>query len=155
MRSTATNSTMEVADMTVTTTVPCEQEFALRTPESHHDEPRVTNKSTYAKKTRKVQVYQPPPLLNTTTVFLWGAIIVFVGNLSTPLALALVWIAAWLQNYIFRINDEPCARRMLLKEFQRHDTLTAPFRYVPPGVKIEETYWVNRRCVCVTCASLL
>jgi len=98
-------------------------------------------------KSRKVQVYQPPPLFNTTTVFLWGSLIVWVGSLWTPLGLALVWVAAWLQNYIFRINDEPCARRMLLKEFQRHDMLTAPFRYVPPGVKIEETYWVNRRCV--------
>ena len=137
MRS-ATNS-IEVADLTVNN-----QEFALPTQESNIGERAV--KSRYAKP-RKVQVYQPPPLFNTTTVFLWGSVIVLVGSLWTPLGLALVWVAAWLQNYIFRINDEPCARRMLLKEFQRHDTLTAPFRYVPPGVKIEETYWVNRRCV--------
>ncbi len=98
-------------------------------------------------KVRKVQVYQPPPLLHTTTVFAFGSMIVLLTSVWMPLGLILVWVVARLQNYIFRVNDDPSARRVLLKEFQRHDTLTAPFRHIPRGMTVEETYWVNRRYV--------
>jgi hypothetical protein len=98
-------------------------------------------------KGRQVQTYEPPPLFHTTTVFAFGAVIVVLANIWTPLALLFVWCAARLQRYFFRINDEPSSRRRLLKEFQRKDQLTAPLRQIPDGVKVEESYWVNRRYV--------
>lgn len=94
---------------------------------------------------RKVQVYEPPPLFHTTTIFAFGCVIAFLAVFWMPLALVFVWSVARLQNYVFRINDESSTRRVLLKEFQRHDTLTAPFRHIPRGAKVEEAYWVNRR----------
>lgn len=96
-------------------------------------------------KRRQVQTYEPPPLFHTTTVFAFGAVIVVLANIWTPLALLFVWCAARLQRYFFRVNDEPSSRRRLLKEFQRKDQLTAPLRQIPRGVKVEESYWVNRR----------
>lgn len=98
-------------------------------------------------KRRQVQTYEPPPLFHTTTVFAFGAVIVVLANIWTPLALLFVWCAARLQRYFFRVNDEPSSRRRLLKEFQRKDQLTAPLRQIPRGVKVEESYWVNRRYV--------
>mmetsp|Transcript_11966 Transcript_11966/g.34460 ORF Transcript_11966/g.34460 Transcript_11966/m.34460 type:complete len:432 (+) Transcript_11966:127-1422(+) len=94
---------------------------------------------------RQVQTYEPPPLFHTTTVFAFGALIIVLANIWTPLALLVVWTAARLQRYFFRINDEPSSRRRLLKDFQRKDQLTAPLRQVPNGIKVEESYWVNRR----------
>ncbi len=98
-------------------------------------------------KRRQVQTYEPPPLFSTTLVFVFGAVIVLLANIWTPLALLFVWCAARLQRYFFRVNDDPTARRRLLKEFQRKDQLTAPLRHIPNEVKVEEAYWVNRRWV--------
>lgn len=101
--------------------------------------------STTTKRRQQVQTFEPPPLFTTTTVFAFGTIIVILANIWTPLALLFVWCAARLQRYFFRINDEPSARRRMLKEFQRKDQLTAPLRQIPSGAKVEESYWVNRR----------
>lgn len=98
-----------------------------------------------SRKRRQVQTYEPPPLCSTTVVFLFGATVVLLSNIWTPLALVFVWCAARLQRYFFRVNDEPTVRRRLLKEFQRKDQLTAPLRQVPIDIKVEEAYWVNRR----------
>ena len=99
------------------------------------------------KRRRVVQTFEPPPIFTTTTVFAFGAFIVILANIWTPLALLFVWCAARLQRYCFRINDEPSARRRMLREFQRKDVLTAPLRQIPCDVKVEESYWVNRRYV--------
>jgi hypothetical protein len=99
------------------------------------------------KRRAQVQTYEPPPIFNTTTIFAFGSVIVLLANIWTPLALLFVWCAARLQRYFFRVNDEPSSRRRLLKEFQRKDQLTAPLRQIPIGVKVEESYWVNRRYV--------
>jgi hypothetical protein len=96
---------------------------------------------------RRSEVHVPLPLCNTTTVFAFGSVIIFLASIWTPLALVVVWISARLQRYWFRVNDEPTARRKLLKEFIKKDQLTAPLRYLPDHVHAEESYWVNRRYV--------
>jgi hypothetical protein len=96
---------------------------------------------------RRAEVHIPPPLFNTTTIFAFGSVIIFLASIWTPLALVVVWISARLQRYWFRVNDEPTARRKLLKEFVKTDQLTAPLRYLPDHVHAEESYWVNRRYV--------
>ena len=116
--------------------------------ENRHKPVKITTinqPSATSRKRRQVQTYEPPPLFSTTVVFVFGATIVLLSNIWTPLALVFVWCAARLQRYLFRINDEPTARRTLLKEFQRKDQLTAPLRQIPNDIKVEEAYWVNRR----------
>lgn len=95
----------------------------------------------------QVQTYEPQPVFTTTSAFVLGAFIILLSSIWTPLAVAFVWIAARFQRYCFRQNDEPSVRRRLLKDFQRTDQLTAPLRQIPVGVKVEESYWVNRRYV--------
>jgi hypothetical protein len=96
---------------------------------------------------RVVDQYEPAPIFTTTCVFVFGSTIILLASIWTPLALLAVWIAARLQRYWFRVNDEPTMRRRLLKDFVRTDQLTAPLRYLPDTVQVEETYWVNRRYV--------
>lgn len=105
----------------------------------------ITQQNVTTIKRRQVQTFEPPPLFTTTTVFSFGVVIVILVNIWTPLALLFVWCVARLQRYFFRINDEPSARRRLLRDFQRKDQLTAPLRKIPDGLKVEESYWVNRR----------
>ena len=108
----------------------------------------VTTPKTSSKRSKaQVQTYEPPPMLTTTSVFVFGSLIIVLASIWTPLAVVFVWIAARFQRYCFRINDEPSNRRRLLKEFQRTNQLTAPLRHVPDGVRVEESYWVNRRYV--------
>lgn len=111
-----------------------------------------TSPAILSSKRCQVQTYEPPPLFSTTVVFVFGAVVVLLANIWTPLALLFVWCMARLQRYFFRVNDDASARRRLLKEFQRKDQLTAPLRQIPKEVKVEESYWVNRRYVsCNTC----
>jgi hypothetical protein len=107
----------------------------------------LTTPKTATRSKPQVQTYEPPPIFTTTTVFVFGGVIIVLASIWTPLALVFVWIAARFQRYCFRINDEPSTRRRLLKDFQRTDLLTAPLRKIPDGVKVEESYWVNRRYV--------
>lgn len=107
----------------------------------------LTAPKTATRSKPQVQTYEPPPIFTTTTVFVFGGVIIVLASIWTPLALVFVWIAARFQRYCFRINDEPSTRRRLLKDFQRTDLLTAPLRKIPDGVKVEESYWVNRRYV--------
>lgn len=107
----------------------------------------VTTPKQIARAKKQVQTYEPPPIFTTTSVFIFGAIIIILTSIWTPLALIFLWAAARFQRYCFRINDEPSTRRRLLKSFQRIDRLTAPLRQVPHGIKVEESYWVNRRYV--------
>jgi len=106
-----------------------------------------TPKITSTRNKPQVQTYEPPPVFTTTFVFAFGALIIVLSSIWTPLAVIFVWIAARFQRYCFRINDEASTRRRLLKDFQRTDHLTAPLRQIPDGVKIEDSFWVNRRYV--------
>eukprot|EP00934_Nitzschia_sp_Nitz4_P007675 Nitzschia sp. Nitz4//scaffold40_size135432//73440//74822//NITZ4_003249-RA/size135432-snap-gene-0.128-mRNA-1//-1//CDS//3329551234//7665//frame0 len=94
---------------------------------------------------RRVQSYEPEPLFTTTTMFSFGTAVIILASIWTPLALLFVWACARLQRYWFRLNDVACTRRRLLKDFQRIDQRTAPMRAIPKGMKVEESYWVNRR----------
>ena len=137
-----------VKDPEKVSTVADEVGRQLRDNTENHPKPvNITNsqKPPASRKRCQVQTYEPPPLFSTTAVFVFGATIVLLSNIWSPLALVFVWCTARLQRYFFRVNDEPTARRRLLKEFQRKDQLTAPLRQVPNDIKVEEAYWVNRR----------
>lgn len=105
----------------------------------------VTPPLTASHPREKILRHEPQPLFTTTTFFLCGSFIVLLANLSTPVALIVLWCTARFQRYLFRINDSSSIRRQLLKDFLRTDTITAPLRKMPRDVQVEEHYWVNRR----------
>lgn len=96
---------------------------------------------------RRIQPYESQPLLTTTSVFSFGAVIVLLAHLWVPLALLFVWTCARLQRYWFRENDVSSTRRRLLKDFLRRDPQVAQLRQIPKGMHVEEAFWENRRYV--------
>jgi hypothetical protein len=99
-------------------------------------------------KSKWLEPYEPPPVVNQSTVLTFGFLIFGLAVLWPPLILLVAYIVSKLIPYSFRVNDDAAQRRLLCHDFHT-DTEATPdsFRNIPNHIGYEEAYWVNQRYV--------
>ena len=98
--------------------------------------------------------YNPPPVVSQTTILLIGFAIFGLAMIWPPLILFVTYAASVLIPYCFRVNDDACMRRQLFAEFQKDESLPIDFLQTPKDIEMEESYWVNKRGMCLCTATM-
>lgn len=93
------------------------------------------------------QPYEPPPLVNQSTILLLGFAIFVLASVWPPLILLVAYIASKLVPYSFRVNDDPATRRRLFAEFSNQEDLPDSFKNPPDDLAMEHGFWTNKRYV--------
>jgi hypothetical protein len=91
------------------------------------------------------QPYEPPPLVDRSTVLLAGVILFALAMIWPPLILFVAYMCSKIIPYSFRVNDDPATRRRLFAEFKGQDDLPNRFKLPSSDIEIQHGYWTNRR----------
>jgi hypothetical protein len=89
--------------------------------------------------------YVAPPLVSSNFILGCGT---FVFALAVFYPAAILFVTFGLSQlipYCFRITDEPTKRRMILRQFEREDQVSAKRREIPDDVDFQDRYWTNSR----------
>lgn len=89
--------------------------------------------------------YDPPPIVEQSTILMAGFILFVLAWIWPPLILLVAYFASKLIPYSFRRNDDPAERRRLWAEFAREEDLPDDFKHHPDNIEIQHGYWTNKR----------
>ena len=91
--------------------------------------------------------YEPPPVVNQSTIILIGAFVFVLAMIWPPLILFFSYLISKLIPYSCRVNDDASKRRQLFAEFSRDEDQPENFRHIPDHIELKESYWINQRYV--------